>query len=362
MSPVVSALRAAGHEVHTVFTGQHESPSMGAALSARLGMVPDVAFDLPKDRDARVGAIYTDALREVRRRGPEIVLAIGDTDTVPAYAIAARRSGVAFVHVEAGLRSFNELSIEELNRRIAGVEAAIHFAPTALERTFLLHERVDPERIFVVGNPVIDAVASIGLPRVPLARRHGVLVTAHRPTNVDDGHRLERLIKIVNVLSERIGPVTFPVHPRTANRLASTGIEGRLGPGVALSEPLEYATLLDVLRHSLLVVTDSGGIQEEASYFGVPVVVLRGSTPRWEGIENGSAVLGSLVDDAHAAAAIAIASRLVERSELERIAGLVCPYGRGDTGEQIAQILGRASLDRLLVLREPDFTDGSLPW
>lgn len=362
MTPVVLALRAAGHDVYTVFTGQHASPAMGASLGAKLGMVPDVSFELPENRDARVGAIYADALREVRRRGPEIVLALGDTDTVPAYAIAARRSGVAFVHVEAGLRSFNEKSIEELNRRIASIEAALHFAPTELARSFLLHERVEPDRIFVVGNPVIDAIESIGLDRVPPASRHGVLVTAHRPTNVDDDRRLERLVKLVNALSECIGPVTFPVHPRTAHRLAITGARSQVGSEVTLGEPLEYAALLDVLRQSLLVVTDSGGIQEEASYFGVPVVVLRGSTPRWEGIENGSAALGSLESDEHAAAAISLASRLVETSELDRVASLACPYGRGDTGIQIAQVLGRASVDRFLTLREPDFTDGSLPW
>lgn len=362
MSPVVAALKSAGHQVTTVFTGQHASPAMGANLCQQFGLEIDESFVLPDERDARVGQLYVDALDVVRRHSPQIVLVLGDTDTVPAYAMAARRLGVAFAHVEAGLRSFNEKSVEELNRRVASAEAAFHFAPTERARSFLLQEHVDPARIFVVGNPVIDAIESMGLTSIAPELRRGVLVTAHRPTNVDDDQRLRRLVYMVNELSERIGPVAFPIHPRTEHRLAALGLTSHFAPTVTCTPPLEYSQLLETLRSSLLVVTDSGGLQEEASYFGVPVVVLRGSTPRWEGIENGSAVLCSLDDDEHASRALSIASRLVQTDGLRRLARLGSPYGRGDTGPQIAEILGRSSVDHYVTLHEPDFTDGSLPW
>ncbi|GGK24620.1 UDP-N-acetylglucosamine 2-epimerase (non-hydrolyzing) [Pilimelia terevasa] len=364
LAPVVRALRAAGHAVTTVDTGQHASAELGAARYAELGLPVDIALTLPAhDQAARLGALTAGAVATVARVRPDLVLALGDTATVPAYALAARGLGVPFGHLEAGLRSFNQRSVEEVNRRVAAATAQVHFAPTRQAAAFLAAEGVEDERVFVVGNPVIDALRERGAAPVPPARRTGVLVTAHRPTNVDDPVRLARLARLVEALAAQVGPVTFPVHPRTADRLRAAGLEARLAaaPDVTLAAPLAYDGMLAALAAARVVVTDSGGVQEEAAYLGVPVVVLRRSTPRWEGVTAGSAVLSGLTTDDEADRALAAARALQTPGSLARLAARECPYGDGTTGAQVAEILGRPELDRLLDLVEPDFTDGVLP-
>jgi UDP-N-acetylglucosamine 2-epimerase (non-hydrolysing) len=363
LAPVVGALRAAGHEVTVVDTGQHTDPALSSQLQDLLGLTPDVRFALPDDRAARAGALHADAATAVAKFRPDLVLALGDTNTVPAYALAARGAGVPFGHVEAGLRSLNQRSVEEVNRRVAAATAQLHFAPTARAASFLAAEGVAAERIFVVGNPVIDTLVARGTTPRPLDERAGVVVTAHRPTNVDDPARLGRLVAVVRRLADEVGPVTFPVHPRTARRLEETGLAaGLVHPGVTVTAPLDYDTLLATLAAARLAVTDSGGIQEEAAYLGVPVVVLRASTPRWEGVEAGTTTLAGLADDDAAARVLEAALAHASPEGQARAAALPCPYGDGTTGVRVAEILGDERTDALLALTEPDFTDGRLPW
>jgi UDP-N-acetylglucosamine 2-epimerase (non-hydrolysing) len=363
LAPVVTALRAAGHRVDVVDTGQHTDPQLSSRLQGDLGLRPTIRFELPTDPAARTGALHADASTAVRRFAPDVVLALGDTSTVPAYALAARGAGLPFAHVEAGLRSFNARSVEEVNRRVAAAIASLHFAPTERAAAFLASEGVPAERVFVVGNPVIDTLATRGVTPIPPAERSGVLVTAHRPTNVDDPVRLARLVMVIRMLADRTGPVTFPVHPRTAARLEAAGLAGELDhPNVTVSGPLDYDALLSTLGRSQLVVTDSGGIQEEAAWLGVPVIVLRSSTPRWEGVEAGTTTLAGLADDGAATAVLDAAAEHTSPVGQARAATAPCPYGDGNSGSRVATILAAATTDRLLELSEPDFTDGRLPW
>jgi UDP-N-acetylglucosamine 2-epimerase (non-hydrolysing) len=363
LAPVVGALSAAGHEISVVDTGQHTDPALSSALQDALGLVPTHRFALPAEPSARTGALHADAATALRTFSPDLVLALGDTSTVPAYALAARAAGVPFAHVEAGLRSFNPRSVEEVNRRVAAAVAQLHFAPTQRAAAFLAGEGVAAERVFVVGNPVVDTLVARGVRRFPVADRSGVLVTAHRPTNVDDPVRLRRLVTVVQGLAEQIGPVTFPVHPRTAARLDATGLTTALDrPGIRLTGPVDYPTMLAALGSAQLAVTDSGGLQEEAAYLGVPVVVLRGSTPRWEGVEAGTTTLAGLAGDDASAGVLDAAVRHTRPAEQERAASLPCPYGDGTTGARIAEILADEGTSALLALDEPDFTDGRLPW
>jgi UDP-N-acetylglucosamine 2-epimerase (non-hydrolysing) len=210
---------------------------------------------------------------------------------------------------------------------------------------------------------VVDTLVARGVRPVPVAQRRGVLVTAHRPTNVDDPVRLERLVGVVRALADEVGPVTFPVHPRTAARLAVTGLDAALEhPAIRRTGPVGYDTLLAALASARLAVTDSGGIQEEAAFLGVPVVVLRGSTPRWEGVEAGTTTLAGLADDSAADAVLTAAAAHTAPEGQARAAALPCPYGDGTTGAQVAALLADEATDALLALEEPDFTDGSLPW
>ena len=363
LAPVVGALRAVGHRVTAVDTGQHSDPALNSQLQDALGLAAGLRFALPAGQPARTGALHADAAAALDRFRPDLVLALGDTNTVPAYALAARAAGVPFAHVEAGLRSFNQRSLEEVNRRVAAAAAQLHFAPTLRAAAFLAAEGVPDERVFVVGNPVIDTLVARGVRPRPVAERGGVLVTAHRPTNVDDPVRLRRLVAVVRGLADTIGAVTFPVHPRTARRLEETGLAAGLAhPGVDLVPPLGYDRLLATLASARLAVTDSGGIQEEAAYLGVPVVVLRSSTPRWEGVAAGTTTLAGLADDDAAARVLAASAAHAGAAGQARAAALPCPYGDGTTGTRIAGILADERTDALLALTEPDFTGGRLPW
>jgi UDP-N-acetylglucosamine 2-epimerase (non-hydrolysing) len=348
---VVRSLRDAGHEVRCIATGQHTDPRMAGHLFEAMGCPPDATWELSGTEGQRVGTLLALAFEELEQHRPDALLVLGDTYTAPLTAMAARRHGVGVIHLEAGLRSFNERSMEELNRRVMTDLATVHLAPTEMAASFLSAEGVAPERIRVVGNPVIDALAASGVARCPVEDRRGVLITAHRATNVDDPVRLAELVTLVRQLGSELGQVVFPVHPRTQLRLEDAGLLSVIAsaPGVELMEPLPYEDLLECLATSRLVVTDSGGLQEEASYFGVPVVVLRATTPRWESVENGAVRLTGL-DAEHAMAAARVFSTA---KELQRVDALPCPYGSGDTSDRVVNALNQPELREILSPAEP---------
>lgn len=351
LAPVVRALEAAAVGVRTVATGQHHEHRLTRVFYDELGFEPSAAWELAGDDAERTGRLLTLASRELEDDTPDAVLLLGDTNTVPAFCLAARHRGVPVVHVEAGLRSFNETSCEEVNRRVAAATASLHFAPTPLAAEFLAREGVDPARVHVVGNPVVDAVRLAGVPRRPAAERRGVLFTAHRATNVDDRGRLERIVELVVRLAENVAEVTFPLHHRTRHRLAAAELFPRLArPGVRLVEPLPYTELLRALARSTAVVTDSGGLQEEAAWLGVPAVVLRRSTPRWEAVTSGmSALVGLDVE-----LALETVAHFSAAEEQRRVATLPCPFGDGHAAERIAAIICRPDTAALLRIAEPD--------
>jgi UDP-N-acetylglucosamine 2-epimerase (non-hydrolysing) len=355
LAPVVRALRAtAGLEVMTVATGQHYDRSLTNVFYEQLGLHIDVTWQLEGDEAARVGAMMTSALAEIGAAEPSLVLLLGDTYTVPVFCLAARRHAVPVAHIEAGMRSFNPTSMEEVNRRAAAALASLHLAPTPLAARFLEQEGVPRERVRVVGNPAIDVLREAGVTARPPQERRGVVITAHRPTNVDDPTRLAQLVEILRKLAMRLPPVTFPVHPRTRARLLEAGALDALESvrGLSLTEPLPYEQMVALISRSQVVVTDSGGLQEEASWLGIPAVVLRRSTPRWEGVKAGSAVLTGLDVDRAVQAAIHLASA----AEQERVSAIGCPYGDGHTGERIAATLTEPAVMKLLSFEEPDFT------
>lgn len=361
LAPVVHALRARGMEVAMIATGQQRDPAMTEQSFDSVGLAPDVTWNLDGlDSFHLSGSLYTHALAYLSGTGSDDVAIVqGDTTTVPMVAHAARRNERCIVHVEAGLRSLNERSLEESNRKIAAALASIHFAPTDLARAFLLAEGVPDERIFVVGNTACDELRASGVDRVPLDERRGAVITAHRATNVDDPDRLLEIVSIVADLAGMAGQVVFPLHPRTRDRARAFGLLDRLKgiEGVRLCEPLPYQAMLTEIAKSRIVVTDSGGLQEEAAWFGVPCVVMRRSTPRWEGVVNGSAALAGV----SCARVRELAASMLTDEAQRRVAAISCPYGEGDSGDKIAQLLVSAEADTLLRLREPDFTDGSLP-
>jgi UDP-N-acetylglucosamine 2-epimerase (non-hydrolysing) len=287
------------------------------------------------------------------------VLLLGDTFTVPFFCLAARRACVPIVHLEAGLRSFNPTSMEEVNRRVAGALASVHLAPTDLAARFLRDEGVADERIAVVGNPIIDVLRLSGRTPTPIDERVGVVLTAHRASNVDNPQRLAALVQLARRVADDVGRVVFPVHPRTRHRLDLAGLTGELEhPGISLQPPVPWEEMLDLLAACRVVVTDSGGLQEEASFFGVPVVVLRSSTPRWEGVAMGTSVLTGLDVERAVAAAIELSGADAQ----VRALNAPCPYGDGHTAERVAELLLAPHIADLLALDEPDMVDTHVPW
>jgi UDP-N-acetylglucosamine 2-epimerase (non-hydrolysing) len=358
LAPVVHALRDADDEVTVVATGQHYDAALTQVFYDELGLRPDIALNASGITAERLGAIVAGALNVVEQVRPDAVLVMGDTHTVPAFCLAARNCSIPVIHLEAGLRSFNPTSIEEVNRRIAAATCSLHLAPTEQARRFLIREGVPEEHIAVVGNPVLDALHAIGAQRRPLDQRAGVVVTAHRATNVDDPGRLTQLVKLVHDLAEAIGPVTFPVHPRTRQALERAGQWHDLAADdVILTDPVPYTIMIDLVAGSKLVVTDSGGLQEEAAWLGVPVVVLRRSTPRWEGVRSRIAILTGLDADRALKAAIELTCPQTQR----RVAETPCPYGDGHTARQVVRVLHDPRAAALLRLEEPDFVDRPPP-
>lgn len=298
MAPILwEARKRSQIDLVTIHTGQHYDPSMSLNFIEEFGLeMPNYNLGVGSASPARQIAETIQKLEDVLvKERPNVVVVQGDTNTAPAASIVARSLGIPLCHVEAGLRSLNERSWEEVNRRIASACALYHFAPTELAKSMLLQEGIDGARVFVTGNTVVDVVARV-LPtlRTPeffdeLPSRKSVLVTIHRTENTDSGENLLGILDAIESISATCN-VIMPLHPRTRKRL---GELGRLEPlcsmeGVRVTGPLDYLSFMCILASVDLVVTDSGGVQEEAAILGKPTVTTRLSTPRWETVLSGN--------------------------------------------------------------------------
>jgi UDP-N-acetylglucosamine 2-epimerase (non-hydrolysing) len=282
---------------------------------------------------------------------PDWVLVQGDTTTAAMGAIAAFYAGARVAHVEAGLRSHDprEPFPEELNRRLAAVSADLHLAPTGGAALNLLAEGVDQAAIVVTGNPVIDALHAANAMPTPLlpeleAVRSGkriVVVTTHRRESF--GPPLERICSAVGRLVRRFPDVqvVLPVHPNPSVRLT---LDEHLpaSPAISVIEPLGYRSMVELLHRATLVLTDSGGLQEEAPSLGKPVLVLRDVTEREEGVAAGAcSLVGTDADRI-----VAEASELLSSpDEYARMASAVNPYGDGRSAERIVDALRGIPVD-----------------
>jgi UDP-N-acetylglucosamine 2-epimerase (non-hydrolysing) len=323
-------------------------------------------FEIEPQRDMRlmqpdqdlcaVTANALPALREVlQEERPDVLLVQGDTTTTFAAALAAYYQRVPVAHLEAGLRTgdrFNPFP-EEVNRRVVSLLADWHFAPTPLARDNLLREGAAAESVFVTGNTVVDALlmAADLTERRPwkprpalaplLAARRLILVTSHRRESFGAG--LESICRAFVEIARRHADVeiVYPVH---LNPRVRDTVERVLGaePRVHLVEPLDYLEFVHLLRRSYLVLTDSGGVQEEAPSFGVPVLVLRATTERPEGIEAGVARLVGASTDAIVAAAGELLSNPAAYAAMARATN---PYGDGHAAERVVAQLERGVSD-----------------
>jgi UDP-N-acetylglucosamine 2-epimerase (non-hydrolysing) len=360
MAPVIRELRrrSARFAVRVCSTGQHRE-MLPQALEP-FGIAPDIDLDImhPEQTPSQVAARVLQALEPVlAAERPEWVLVQGDTTTVMATALCAHHNRIRVGHVEAGLRSFDRANPfpEEMNRIVTDHVSDLHFAPTEWTRQNLLREGFSAATIRVTGNPVIDALQwmvqqptrpstlalledlGLGARQRPSQRRL-ILVTAHRRENF--GGPLAGICSALRTLARRDDVhVVYPVHrnPQVWEPVhtALAGVDG-----ISLLPPVDYPTLVELLRCCTLVLTDSGGIQEEAPALGKPVLVLRQVTERPEGVETGTArVVGT-----DPVRIVAETLRLLDDHALYRaMARAVNPYGDGQAARRIVQALESAA-------------------
>jgi len=355
MAPVVQELkRRSGVESRVCVTAQHRE--MLDQVLDLFEIMPDVDLNLmtPNQSLAELtAAIFTRLDPVLERTQPDWVLVQGDTTTVMAAALLAFYHRIRVGHVEAGLRTYDKWQPfpEEINRRVAGVVADLHFAPTEWSRQNLLREGVPAENIVVTGNTEIDAQQYVlGKPIPPMAEAllaqmgmreqaddtRLILVTAHRRENF--GKPLENicqaLLRLVDIYGDTIR-ILYPVHLNPNVREPVFRLLYGV-PNIILTDPLDYLPLVHLMKRSTLVVTDSGGIQEEAPGLGKPVLVMREVTERPEGIEAGSARLVGTDTDRIVAA---VCELLDDSAAYQRMAQVVNPYGDGRAAMRIVNAL-----------------------
>jgi len=348
LAPVIKELETrSGVTSRVCVTAQHRE--MLDQVLALFGIVPHYDLDIMQP-DQKLDRLTADVLTRltpvIHAEHPTWVLVQGDTTTMLAASLTAFYLGVKVAHVEAGLRTGDKRCPfpEEINRRIAGVIADLHFAPTNWARDNLLSEGIPAARVVVTGNPVIDALSTVASmpydPKVgPLASvpwdKRLILVTAHRRENF--GTPLENICDALQEIAACFDDVhiVYPVHPNPNVRLPVYQLLKSV-PNVTLVPPLNYLSLVYLMKQCYLVLTDSGGIQEEAPSLGKPVLVLREKTERLEGVQAGTVkVVGT-----QRSRIVAEVARLLEnRSEYVRMARAVNPYGDGRAAHRIVNAL-----------------------
>ena len=346
MAPLVKELEKNSDKIESIVcvTAQHRQ--MLDQVLEIFDIKPDYDLNIMKDRQTLVEIVTRSltGLDEVMKEAkPDIVLVHGDTSTTFVGSLAAFYNQIAVGHVEAGLRTYNKYFPypEEINRRITGVIADMHFAPTKRNENNLLTEKVDPETIFITGNTVIDALNTTvrddyefkddGLKSVDWDNKKVIVMTAHRRENL--GKPLENICNAVRDIVEKYEDieVVYPVHLNPAVRETVFGILGDLDR-VKLIDPVNADELHNAIKRGYLVLTDSGGLQEEAPSLGKPVLVLRNETERPEAIEAGTVkIAGVEYENIYN-----MTEELICDSEAyNKMAHATNPYGDGHASERI---------------------------
>ena len=295
IAPVLAALETVKIPAHLVHTGQHYDASMKDSFFGQLGIPePDVDLEVGSGTHAvQTGRIMIAFEPVLERLSPAAVLVVGDVNSTIGCALVAVKKRVPVFHVEAGLRSFDRTMPEEINRVLTDQLSELLFTTERKAQENLVREGVAPERVHFVGNVMIDSLLGhAGKAIVPSTtlKRHGReglfretssygVVTLHRPSNVDRPDVLRALMGVLERISRRL-PLVFPVHPRTEKRLREASIDTAALARVACIPPIGYLEMLGLMKDATLVLTDSGGMQEETTALGVPCLTLRDNTER----------------------------------------------------------------------------------
>lgn len=328
-----------------VHTGQHFDANMSDVFFAELGMAPPAYhFDVHGGGHGEMTGRMLAAIEQVlQAEKPDAVLVYGDTNSTLAGSLAAIKLHLPVAHVEAGLRSFNMASPEEINRMLTDRVAQWLFTPTDGAVAELLREGADPGKIFPVGDVMYDVALHHGARALKhdgllarLGTERGVqpgaycLATIHRAENTDDALRLAAIVDALSAFGRQV-PVVWPLHPRTRSVLAKQGKLDALAQAVMLVEPMGYLDMVQMEKHAALIATDSGGVQKEAFFHRVPCVTLRDETEWKELVEAGWNRLAPPRDAASLLAQL--------RAGLGSSGREIAPYGAGDAASRIVQRL-----------------------
>lgn len=334
-------LETRGLEQVLLHTGQHFDSNMSDIFFEELGIPsPDLNLGIAGgSHGAMTGRMLEAIERSIFETKPDVVLVYGDTNSTLAGAIAAAKLNIPVAHVEAGLRSFNRKMPEEVNRVLADHVSEWLFTPTDRATQNLAREGIVADKVFQVGDvmfdtalffaPISERVSGIRN-AMGLESKNYVLATVHRQENTDDGDRLRNIFDGLKIVSETI-PVVVSLHPRTKKKLLESGT-AHLLEGLVVIEPVGYLDMINLERNAAVVATDSGGVQKESYFYGVPCVTLRDETEWVELVEMGWNTLASPRDAAIAETVLGSVGRV-------GITG--APYGTGDSARRIVDVLAQ---------------------
>ncbi|HII90752.1 MAG TPA: UDP-N-acetylglucosamine 2-epimerase (non-hydrolyzing) [Methanosarcina sp.] len=337
MSPIIRECEKQGIEYYILHTGQHYSYEMDKIFFEQLKL-PQAKYnlDVGSGPQGKQTAKMLSGIEEILVKDrPDVVLVQGDTNTVLAGALAASKLHIKIGHVEAGLRSFDRTMPEETNRIIADHISDYLFAPTETSRKYLLNEGIPEEKIFITGNTIVDAayqnleISRSGadvLEKLGLKEKEYFAATAHRAENVDSKERLGGILSGFSQIYREFGlPIIFPAHPRTVKMIGEFDL--KVPEGTRLIEPLGYLEFLQLESGARLILTDSGGVQEEACILKVPCMTLRDNTERPETVEVGANLIAGCGEKI-----IKCARKMIESGcDWEN------PYGNGNAAELALQ-------------------------
>jgi UDP-N-acetylglucosamine 2-epimerase (non-hydrolysing) len=342
MAPVIRELERRGKEYFILHTGQHYSYKLDRVFFEQLELPqPRYNLDVGSGSHAeQTGKILISIEKVLIKERPDIILVEGDTNSILAGALAAAKLGIKVGHIEAGLRSYDRSMPEELNRILTDHLSDYLFAPTSKARDILLGEGIPENKIFVTGNTIVDAIYqnlelvkgnTDTLSTLKLKAKKYFLVTVHRQENVDNQVRFSSILEgLDRVAAEFEMPGIYPIHPRSRKMMTDFGLQPQR---LKLAEPADLLHFLQLENCARLILTDSGGVQEEACILGVPCVTLRDNTERPETIDVGANILAGVSPD-----------NIVRctKEMLSRQTNWENPFGNGRAAEKITEIVMEA--------------------
>jgi len=353
LSPIIRALEKTNVDWHIIHTNQHYSENMDKIFFKELNL-PNPKYNLnigSGTHGEQTGKMLIEIEKVLLSEKPDVVIVQGDTNTVLAGALTASKLKIDIAHVEAGLRSFDRNMPEEINRVLTDHISSYLFAPTEIAKNNLLREGIEENKIFVIGNTIVDAT----LQNLKIAEKNEnvkaffnnivdddyFLLTLHRAENVDNKERLKNILEGITKITEIYNKtIIFPIHPRTKKRLEEFNLFEKLKSNkkIKIIEPVGYLEFLMLEKNAELILTDSGGVQEEACILKVPCITLRDNTERPETVEVGANIL---VGDNKEKLIKAVEIMLNKKRNWKN------PFGDGKSGEKIVKILMNNIMDNI---------------